>query len=453
MRRILRQNVVPLGPADDDFQNVQDDEYPPSTDDEGGDPQDMENQEHIEQEDDYVSNNPIESLDGWDEPISDDPNARTLADVAYSLIDWQTRFKANNVATSGVWDFGSGVLPDDHNMGKFGRLENVLKLHRAQTVQVIHACPNMCVAFWNPTHRSLTHRLDLMNAHRTRCPKCGQARYEHGTKKPVRIFWYMPIKYWMQDLFCKGDMVPFMANDLDPTKYADGHVRRYVYNIHVYTCTIGHIVTIYPPNLHFILYHCGFRSFRGFFARYCPQYPRNHATYSHRCGFRSFRGFFASYCPQYPRNHATYSHLHPLAATKAHHNHITGPKDGDKRSPTTPTSTRTPDTKHSQQAPTEFPSTRTNTLRAEHPSLSQPRTFRWVRIAKISTSTCSRLHPPKKSGTIHTARRSLSSGIRRQSSLSSSCSRTRCSTVKKKGSRCVIFPSHPQARTISFSSR
>ena len=119
-------------------------------------------------------------------------------------------------------------------MGKFGDLEKVLAIHRNETVQKIHACRNMCVAFWDPTHPSLRKDLSLMNAHRTLCPKCGEARYVHGTQTPVRVFWYLPIKYWLQDLYAKGDMVPNLANDLDPRSFPDGHVRRYTHTTHTH---------------------------------------------------------------------------------------------------------------------------------------------------------------------------------------------------------------------------
>jgi hypothetical protein len=112
-------------------------------------------------------------------------------------------------------------------MGNFGELEKILDLHRSETVLRIDCCRDMCVAFWDPTHPTLRKDMSLMNSHRTSCPKCGQARYVHGTKTPVRVFWYLPIKFWLQDLFAKGDLVPHMANDLDPATFPDGHIRRY----------------------------------------------------------------------------------------------------------------------------------------------------------------------------------------------------------------------------------
>jgi hypothetical protein len=224
MGEIMGAAIVPLGSADDMSADLGIPNYAPQPGVSGADHGQL-----VEDGLDYVTNNPIKSLPGWNEGVTGDEHARTLADVAYSLVDWQTRHRANNVAASGVWDFGASLLPEDNQMGKFGQLENMLQLHRAETVQMIHACPNMCVAFWDPTHPTLVNRMELRNAHRTSCPECGAARYEEGTSKPVRVFWYMPIKYWLQDLFSKGDLVPHMANDIDPAKYPDGHVRRYKY--------------------------------------------------------------------------------------------------------------------------------------------------------------------------------------------------------------------------------
>jgi hypothetical protein len=154
-------------------------------------------------------------------------NTRTVAEVVYSLLDWSTRHKAHQTATNGVWDFGKSLLDADNNLGNFGELEKLLDIHRAETVLKVDCCRNMCVAFWDPTHPTLRADLSLRNAHRTTCPVCGQARYVHGTKTPVRVFWYLPIKFWLQDLFAKGDLVPHLSNDLDPKSFPDGHVRRY----------------------------------------------------------------------------------------------------------------------------------------------------------------------------------------------------------------------------------
>jgi hypothetical protein len=118
------------------------------------------------------------------------------------------------------------MLPETNTLCDFGELEKVLKLHRAETVVKVECCRNMCVGFFDPTHPKFAHRMDLKNAHRTRCPVCNEPRYLDNTKTPVRVFYYMPIKFWLQDLYAKGDLVPHMANDLDPTNYPDGHVRR-----------------------------------------------------------------------------------------------------------------------------------------------------------------------------------------------------------------------------------
>ena len=150
-----------------------------------------------------------------------------------------------------MWDFGANILPENNTLNNFGDLEKMLKTHRRETTKKVHCCRNMCVGFFNPTSPRFAHRLDLMNEHRTQCPVCGQARYVHGTKKPVRWFWYLPVKCWLQDLFAKGDMVRHMANDLDPAKYPDGHVRRYQRErATVASCTLlqGHL-HIYSPTI------------------------------------------------------------------------------------------------------------------------------------------------------------------------------------------------------------
>jgi hypothetical protein len=172
------------------------------------------------------------------------------------MYDWTVRHKASAASAKGLWDFGANLLPENNTMGDFGALENMLRIHRKETVIKVHCCIDMCVGFFNPTHKSLAGRVDLMNAHRTSCPRCGKPRYVWGTKNtPVRYFWYLPIKFWLQDLFAKGDLVPHMANDLDPQSFPDGHVRRCTHththrlsNAHAQNKQCTHTHTKYAQN-------------------------------------------------------------------------------------------------------------------------------------------------------------------------------------------------------------
>lgn len=72
----------------------------------------------------------------------------------------------------------------------------------------IHACINDCIVFYNsPRLREYQH------FHREECPRCGAGRYHKGTKTPVRVFHYIPIRDHVDALFCRHDVVEAFVRD------------------------------------------------------------------------------------------------------------------------------------------------------------------------------------------------------------------------------------------------
>jgi hypothetical protein len=140
----------------------------------------------------------------------------------------------NGVTGKGCWEFGDYMRgPDtrDTAFPKYSQIERLVKKHREQTVIRVDCCINMCVAYWNPTHPQLQDP-KYWNAHRSVCPnpKCREPRWiiDPKSKKRIarRFFFYLPLKYWLQDFFTRAELVPSMANDIDPESYPDGHIRR-----------------------------------------------------------------------------------------------------------------------------------------------------------------------------------------------------------------------------------
>lgn len=178
----------------------------------------------------YVDGNPIFDFPNWEVPLNG-VAGKTVGHSVYRFLDWATRHKANGVTAKGAWEFGHYMRTseDGPTLPKYSQIEKMIKKHREETTIRIDCCINMCIAYWNPTHSAL-QTYATMNAHRSICPKCDEPRWiiDPRTNKKVarRFFFYLPFKYWLQDLFAKADLVPAMANDIDPQSYPDGHVRR-----------------------------------------------------------------------------------------------------------------------------------------------------------------------------------------------------------------------------------
>jgi hypothetical protein len=159
--------------------------------------------------------------------IQKDPDAPapTLGEFIFTVFDWMTTNKATIASTKEIWEFTRSLFPPDSEMGQFEEAMTILKRHRLETLQKIPVCVKMCVAYWNPDHPKLQGH-EFQNAHRTKCPHCGEQRYLSDAKTERRRIYYIPYKEWFQDIFMKPDLSKAMDNDLLVTDYPSGHVRR-----------------------------------------------------------------------------------------------------------------------------------------------------------------------------------------------------------------------------------
>jgi hypothetical protein len=46
------------------------------------------------------------------------------------------------------------------------------------------------------------------------CPKCSEPRWLNGVDEPAKTFWYLPVKYWVKDLWRQKGLGRHLANDL-----------------------------------------------------------------------------------------------------------------------------------------------------------------------------------------------------------------------------------------------
>lgn len=142
-----------------------------------------------------------------------------------TMLLWKTKNKATDTSTAQMWSFMRTLLPENDTMGTFSKAKTILKAHRRDTVEKIDCCPNMCVAYFNCSSTELQSR-SYQNAHRSFCPKCGEKRFLPDGKTPKRYFFYLPFRHWLQDLFMKPDLHPYLSNDTDTSYFPDGDLRR-----------------------------------------------------------------------------------------------------------------------------------------------------------------------------------------------------------------------------------
>jgi hypothetical protein len=150
--------------------------------------------------------------------------APTLGEIIFTVLDWMITNKQTIQSTKDIWEYTRSLFPVN-DMGEFQEVMAILKRHRLETLRKIPVCVNMCVAYWNPTHPKMQDR-EYMNAHRSKCPVCGSARYLADGITERRRIYYFPFKEWMQDIFTKPDLCTAMDNDLLPEAFPSGHVRR-----------------------------------------------------------------------------------------------------------------------------------------------------------------------------------------------------------------------------------
>jgi hypothetical protein len=181
---------------------------------------------------DEYKNNPTEELPNWDQPIAGEAaqgdnisEYPSLGDVVLQTLDWVSAHKSTKSSASDMWQFIRTLLPSNDTMGAYQSLRKILKYHRMETMEKVHVCVNMCVAFTNPKSQELSGA-EFQNADETQCPVCQEPRYLADGDSPRRVVYNHPIKFWLQDLFNRKELVPYLLNNIPPKSFPSGHVRR-----------------------------------------------------------------------------------------------------------------------------------------------------------------------------------------------------------------------------------
>jgi hypothetical protein len=149
----------------------------------------------------------------------------SLGEVLMQTMDWIAKHRSTHTSASDMWDFIRTIIPESDTMGTYNEVRKIVKTHRLETMEVVHVCVNTCVAFIDALSPELQGS-EFQNSTATSCPVCEEDRYLANGETPRRVTYVLPVKFWLQDLFAKADLVPFLYNDLPPASFPSGHVRR-----------------------------------------------------------------------------------------------------------------------------------------------------------------------------------------------------------------------------------
>lgn len=238
--------------------SVPDDESDPDTDDDKAMPELSES--HTDDEPDPDTDDEDDELPGLfdhlphvgvnlqapheaDEP-SHPPDQITTLEVMIVMLDWMASYKASDVSTEDMWRRLRLFLPGV-DVSTFNHAKGLVIKHRAMTQERIEMCVNDCIAYWDCKH--IPEQRAYKHSHRTMCPKCGEPRYieKDGRTLPRKVVHFTPIHGFLQNLYRRTDLVPYLHSAADghppghPTR-SRGWKKKVQHHIHVHLC---HIVT------------------------------------------------------------------------------------------------------------------------------------------------------------------------------------------------------------------
>ena len=139
--------------------------------------------------------------------------ALSTLEVTVLLLDWMCTHKVTDACARDLWRLVSMLLPEGVDMVTFDTVKGILQRVQHKYVQRIEICPNDCIAFWDSRHLPTPYR----HAHRTRCPVCDAQRVlidpADGSRRPAKVVFFFPVKYFMRSLYSRPDLVPFLLAD------------------------------------------------------------------------------------------------------------------------------------------------------------------------------------------------------------------------------------------------
>ena len=147
----------------------------------------------------------------------------TTLEVVCIMLDWMTTNKIHDTGAEDIWRRLRLFLPTVA-MPTFEEARNLVKKHKAMRIQRIEICTNDCIAYWDC--KNIPEMSDYKHSHRSKCPECNEPRWvsKGGRLMPRKVVYFTPIGPWLQDLYRRTDLVPFLFSDADG--HPEGHITR-----------------------------------------------------------------------------------------------------------------------------------------------------------------------------------------------------------------------------------
>ena len=198
-------------------------------------PEHHEPPDQDQQEQSAPGTNAFDDIDGLFMPVGEGEDQPSLGVVLVTMLDLMTKHKATDSIMRDMVAFLNSFVPKGENLPTFYMLQSLLKRHMEGTdegqsaaVELIDICVNTCIAFRDSNLPARAGQVPMHHAHRTYCPVCGENRYLDDRKSPRRIFYFLPVAIYFQDLFMRPDLVDYLKNNTSPQMFPSGHLRRSV---------------------------------------------------------------------------------------------------------------------------------------------------------------------------------------------------------------------------------
>ena len=151
------------------------------------------------------------------------PDQITTLEVMIVMLDWMASHKASDVETEDMWRRLRLFLPGV-DVSTFNHAKGLVKKHRKMNQERIEICVNDCIAYWDCKH--IPEQRAYKHSHRTMCPTCGEPRYieKDGRTVPRKVIYFTPIAGFLQNLYRRVDLVPYLHSAADG--HPQGHTTR-----------------------------------------------------------------------------------------------------------------------------------------------------------------------------------------------------------------------------------
>lgn len=143
----------------------------------------------------------------------------SVESVLLLMLDWMAAHKVNHTVSAAIWSKLALVCPPNEHLGVYSKVRKLMELHENSSVFAWDACPAGCMVYKDFGGSLAHHQYADLDA----CPypSCGLPRFVRagGVVKACHTIYHLPIAGYIQDLFARPDLVPYLKNtpgEFDP---------------------------------------------------------------------------------------------------------------------------------------------------------------------------------------------------------------------------------------------